>query len=200
MGNLVIAKRKTTKHESLYDPKPYKVYKVYGAQIKAMREDGKQKTRDSQKWKKVDVQPRRSYKDVRSRYHESRYLEDTDIGAKYQGEEGRGPNTREQGQGAGLIEVVMAVVAGGTMGSIIEDRGAGLYSVVKDGTAGGATSSNPEDRGAGLDDTEKAGTAEGATGSDTEEEGLVIIVEDGGAGLVVIGEDEGAELIYEGED
>ena len=61
VGDLVIAKRKATKHESPYDPKPYKVYEVHGTQIKAMREDGKRKTRDSQKWKKVDVQPRRSY-------------------------------------------------------------------------------------------------------------------------------------------
>ena len=85
VGDLVIAKRKTTKHESAYDPKPYKVFEVHGMQIKAMREDGKQKTRDSQKWKKVNVQPRRIYKDVRSREQESRYLEDTDIGANYQG-------------------------------------------------------------------------------------------------------------------
>ena len=45
VGDLVIAKRKTTKHESAYDPRPYKVYKVHGTQIKAMREDGKQKRR-----------------------------------------------------------------------------------------------------------------------------------------------------------
>ena len=51
VGYLVIAKRKTTKHESVYDPKPYKVIAVYGTQIKAMREDGKHKTRDSQKCK-----------------------------------------------------------------------------------------------------------------------------------------------------
>ena len=69
----------------------------------------------------MDVQPRRIYKDVRSRYHKSRYLEDTDIGAKYHGEEGRGPDDREQGQGAGLIEVVMAMAAGGATESIIED-------------------------------------------------------------------------------
>jgi hypothetical protein len=38
VGDLVIAKRKSTKHESPYDPKPYKVHEVHGTQIKAMRE------------------------------------------------------------------------------------------------------------------------------------------------------------------
>jgi hypothetical protein len=51
VGDLVIAKRKTTKHDSVYDPKPYRVVTVHGTQIKGMREDGKHKTRDSQKWK-----------------------------------------------------------------------------------------------------------------------------------------------------
>ena len=43
--------RKTMKRESTYDPEPYKVVAVHGTQIKAMREDGKHKTRDRQKWK-----------------------------------------------------------------------------------------------------------------------------------------------------
>ena len=97
VGDLVIAKRKSTKHESSYDPKPYRVQEVHGTQIKARREDGKQKTRDSQKWKKVEVQPRRRYKDMGSRDHASRYQEDTDIGATYQGKEGQGQEGREQG-------------------------------------------------------------------------------------------------------
>ena len=46
VGDLVISKRKTTKHDSIYDPKPYKVVAVYGTQVKAMHEDGKYKTRD----------------------------------------------------------------------------------------------------------------------------------------------------------
>ena len=112
VGDLVIAKRKTTKHESAYDPKPYKVVEVHGTQIKAMREDGKHKTRDSQKWKRVSVQLRRRYKDVRSREHTSRYLEDTDIGANYQGKEGRGPGAMEQGRGSGLDESVLGRAAG----------------------------------------------------------------------------------------
>ena len=99
MGDLVISKRKTTKHESVYDPKPYKVIAVYGTQIKAMREDGKHKTRDSQKWKRVSVQPRRRYKDMRSAEHTSKYLEDTNIGATYQGEGGRGPGSKDEERG-----------------------------------------------------------------------------------------------------
>ena len=45
MGDLVIAKRKVTKHDSVYDPKPYKVVATYGTQIKGMRKNGKHKTR-----------------------------------------------------------------------------------------------------------------------------------------------------------
>ena len=136
-----------------------------------MREDGKRKTRDSQKWKKVDVQPRRSYEDVEGRHQESRYLEDADIGATYRGEEGRGPDAEEQGQGAGRL--------GWPRAGAVGDAG-----------------NDTEDQGAGLDGTLEDGTAEGARGSDTEEGGTDIIVEDLGAGLVVVGED-GEELIYE---
>ena len=64
VGDLVIVKRKETKHNSAYDPKPYKVVATYGTQIKGMREDGKHKTRDSKRWKKVQVQNRRSYGEV----------------------------------------------------------------------------------------------------------------------------------------
>ena len=51
VGDLVVSKRTTTKHDSVYDPKPYKVVTVHGTQIKGMRENGKHKTRDSQMWK-----------------------------------------------------------------------------------------------------------------------------------------------------
>ena len=43
-----------------------------------MRKDGKHKTRDSQRWKKLQVQDRRSYGEVE---RPSRYLDETDIGA-----------------------------------------------------------------------------------------------------------------------
>ena len=43
-----------------------------------MREDGKTKTRDSQKWKRVEVNKKRSYAEVVRR---SRYQEEADIGA-----------------------------------------------------------------------------------------------------------------------
>ena len=49
VGDLVIAKRKLMKQDSVYDPKPYKVVATYGTQIKGMREDGKHKTKDSQR-------------------------------------------------------------------------------------------------------------------------------------------------------
>ena len=84
VGDLVISKKKTTKHNSVYDPKPYKVVTVHGMQIKGMRKDGKSKTRDSQMWKRVQVQARRRYGDLESTRSASKYLDDTDIGAGYQ--------------------------------------------------------------------------------------------------------------------
>ena len=51
---------------------------TYGTQIKGMRLDGKHKTRDLQRWKKVHVQDRRSYGKVE---RPSSYLDETDIGA-----------------------------------------------------------------------------------------------------------------------
>ena len=77
VGDLVIAKRKVTKHDLAYNPKPYKVVATYGTQIKGMQEDGKYKTRDSQKWKQLQVQARKSYGEVE---RPSRYLDETDIG------------------------------------------------------------------------------------------------------------------------
>ena len=52
-----------------------------------MWEDGKHKTRDSQRWKKVQVQDRRSYGEVE---RPSRYLDETKIGAGIIEGEGRG--------------------------------------------------------------------------------------------------------------
>ena len=96
VGDLVISKRKITKHDSAYDPKPYKVVATYSTQIKDMQEDGKYKTRDSQKWKRVQVQDRRSYGEVE---RPSRYLDETNIGA------GAGPCCVCQGQGRGAGRV-----------------------------------------------------------------------------------------------
>ena len=84
VGDLVIFKRKTTKHNSVYDPKPNKVVAVHGTQIKGMREDGKHKARDSQMWKRMQVQARRRYGDLESTRSASKYPDDTDIGAGYQ--------------------------------------------------------------------------------------------------------------------
>ena len=76
-GDSVLLKRKTTKHCSPYDPEPYKVTATYNTQVQAER-DGRVKTRDAQRWKRVEVKKRRSYKRVGEK---SRYLEDPDIGA-----------------------------------------------------------------------------------------------------------------------
>ena len=59
-GDLVLLKRKTTKRDSPYDPDPFLVTSVWGTQIQGERH-GKKKTRDAQRWKKlqVDNRPRR---------------------------------------------------------------------------------------------------------------------------------------------
>ena len=97
--NLVISKRKAIKHDLIYDSKPYKVVAIYGTQVKGMREDRKYKTRDSQKWKWVQVQARRSYGEVE---RPSRYLDETDIGAGNQGGKGWGRAV----QGQDIVEVM----------------------------------------------------------------------------------------------
>ena len=71
----------------IYDSKPYKVVAIYGTQVKGMREDRKYITRDSQKWKWVQVQASRIYGEVE---RPSRYLDETDIGAGNQDGEGQG--------------------------------------------------------------------------------------------------------------
>ena len=47
VGDLVIAKRKVTKHDSVYDPDPYKVIATYSTQIKGERARPKPGTRRS---------------------------------------------------------------------------------------------------------------------------------------------------------
>ena len=78
VGDPVIAKRKVTKHDSVNNPKPYKVVATYKTQIKGMRVHVKHNTRDSRRWKMVQVQNRRSYGEVD---RPSKYLEELDIGA-----------------------------------------------------------------------------------------------------------------------
>ena len=125
--DLVIAKRKANKHDSIYNPKPYKVVTVHGTQIKGMREDGIHKTRDSQKWKRVQVQARRRYVDLESTESKSRYLDDTDIGAGYQGDH----NKRYRARGAALDGVFEAGRAG--MDGVIKAGRAGLDVVFEAG-------------------------------------------------------------------
>ena len=106
----VKTREQVTKPGALFDPKPYKVVAVHRTQIKGMREDGKHKTRDSQKWKRVQVQVRRRYADLESTVSTSKYLDNTDIGAGYQNDKGRGQHVHgwdkqdrsSEGMGAGL--------------------------------------------------------------------------------------------------
>ena len=99
-GDMVIAKRKVTKHDSVYDPKPYKVVATYGTQIKGEREDGKKKTRDSQNWKNMEVNKKTSYAEV---VRSSRYQEEADIRAGTREETGAGGQGRE-GAGGGQVQ------------------------------------------------------------------------------------------------
>ena len=86
-GDLILLKRKTTKHSSMYDPDPYLAVKVEGTQITGIREGHRDKTRDAQRWKRYEatdtvLQPVRD---------EPPTAEDLDIGA--------GPNFREKEMG-----------------------------------------------------------------------------------------------------
>ena len=100
----------------IYDSKPYKVVAIYGTQVKGMQEDRKYKTRDSKKWKWVQVQARRSYGEVE---RPSRYLDETDIGAGNQGGEGWGRAV----QGQDVVEVMNKAGGEGRQG-MYEARGA----------------------------------------------------------------------------
>ena len=73
----VLLKRKTTKQDSIYDPDSYKVTTIYGTQVRAIRE-GQEKTRDAQKWKRIQVSKNNSYAEF---VKGSSYRNDPDIGA-----------------------------------------------------------------------------------------------------------------------
>jgi hypothetical protein len=90
---VLLLRRRTTKHEGPYDPEPFTVTDTKGTQIRAERE-GEVKKRDSQRWKKVEVRPGRSFKVPKDQETEAKkgYREDTDIGAtrcRDQGVQGR---------------------------------------------------------------------------------------------------------------
>ena len=53
VGDQVLLKQTSTKRDPPYDPEPYTVVDVHGTQITGDR-SGRTKTRDSQRWKKVD--------------------------------------------------------------------------------------------------------------------------------------------------
>ena len=79
-------------HDSAYNPKAFKVVATYAAQIKGMQMDGKHKTRDLQRWKKVEVQEKRSYAEVVRR---SRYQDELDIGAGTREKKGAGRQVQD---------------------------------------------------------------------------------------------------------
>ena len=54
VGDKVLLKRKSTKHNSPYDPRPYTVTRIWGTQVEGTR-DTDSKTRDAQLWKKVVI-------------------------------------------------------------------------------------------------------------------------------------------------
>lgn len=60
VGDRVLLLQRKTKANPQYDPMPYKVVKVIGTQIKAVRGD-KTRVRDAKKFKKVALQPRPNY-------------------------------------------------------------------------------------------------------------------------------------------
>ena len=64
VGDQVLLKQHSRKHVPPYDPHPYTVTEIHGHQITARRED-QQKTRDSQKWKRVETRPRTDYRTIR---------------------------------------------------------------------------------------------------------------------------------------
>ena len=53
-GDLILLRRKSTKHVSMYDPDPYLAVKVDRTQITGSREGHRDKTRDAQRWKRYE--------------------------------------------------------------------------------------------------------------------------------------------------
>ena len=78
-GDKVLLKRRTTKLNSVYEPEPYTVTHTWGSQVEAVRR-GSVKTRDAQRWKKVSIQPKKTFNNV-TVPTASQDREDPDIGA-----------------------------------------------------------------------------------------------------------------------
>ena len=83
-----------------------------------MREDGKHKTRDSQRWKRVQVQARRRYGEQE---RPSKYLDKTNIGAGNLDDEGWGRDDTKEGVDEGRQEQGQA-----SEGTESEGEGSGL--------------------------------------------------------------------------
>ena len=120
-GDKVLLRRKTTKHNSVYEPEVYTVTGVYGTQVEAERE-GTQMVRDSQKWKKVEIIRPRSYAQAVSQQHKSTYQEDPDVGA------GVTQGTAQHGAGrAGQQEEGEGGQDQREAGQVPEQEGAGIH-------------------------------------------------------------------------
>ena len=85
-GDLILLKRKTTKHRSPFDPDPFIAIHVNGTQIQGER-DGTTKTRDAQRWKKLNQ------KTPKQEQAQPQRREDPDIGLPKQRET---PNMQHQ--------------------------------------------------------------------------------------------------------
>ena len=78
VGDTVLLAQKKTKMLPLYDPKPFAVVEVRGHQITATR-DGKNITRDAQKWKAFIERSKPNYEDIRQDLQDSSSSSDDDI-------------------------------------------------------------------------------------------------------------------------
>ena len=120
VGDDILIERKTTKNTSPYDPRPYKATEVKGTQIKGER-NGTTKTRDSQRWKKVEIGETRSF-----RKEEPDRDTDPDIGVPRETGRGAQPAGTTDGEavlGAGTEAAGGAAGAGETTGEEERPRG-----------------------------------------------------------------------------
>ena len=63
-GDTVLLQQKKSKQNPPFDPQHYTVVDVQGHQIEALR-NGRSKTRDAKMWKKVELQPKTNYNNIR---------------------------------------------------------------------------------------------------------------------------------------
>ena len=69
VGDQVLLSQRKTKSQPPHDPAPYTVTEIFGHQITATR-DHQKKTRDAQKWKKINTKPPTNYNALRRKREE----------------------------------------------------------------------------------------------------------------------------------